>query len=64
MELLKPEEVAAELRVDRETVARMIRAKTLPAINIGSGARPSWRVERAELVAFVAARRALAEAAP
>jgi len=59
---MKVSEVAAELRCNRETVARRIRDGEIPAINIGTDGSPSWRVDRADLAAWIAARRAKSEA--
>lgn len=63
LDLMTVSEVAAELRCDRETVARMVRAGELSAINIGGDGRPSWRVNRADLLAWLETRRAKSEAA-
>jgi excisionase family DNA binding protein len=42
---LTPDEVAAMLRVSRDTVRRLLRRGELPAVRVGR----SWRVEEAEL---------------
>jgi excisionase family DNA binding protein len=49
-------EVAVFLRMNPETVRRLIRARELPAIQVGTR---SWRVDPADVKAFVDARRTL-----
>jgi putative molybdopterin biosynthesis protein len=49
---LTPEEVAAELRVSLDTVYRLIRSATLPALEVGG----QYRIARTDLDAFTARR--------
>lgn len=52
MSLMLPKEVAAEMRVSEDTVARWIAADQLPAINVGTGARRRYRIDRRDLEHF------------
>ena len=54
-EWLTVEEVAETFRVNIETVRRWIRAGDLPALSLG-GPRSGYRIKRADLDAFIAAR--------
>lgn len=49
MELLTPEEVAAEVRVTRRTVYEWLRNGKLPGLRAGRW----WRVRREDLEAFL-----------
>ena len=51
---LQLEDVAGELAVSQSQVYHMVRSGELPAIKIGG--RGQWRVERAELEAYIAAK--------
>jgi excisionase family DNA binding protein len=61
-ELLTAEQVAEHLQMHVGTVRAMCLDGTLPAINISPGRRASWRVARADLEAWLLARRAKMEA--
>ena len=50
-------EVAGRLKVSTRTAQRLIKSGRLPAINVGSAARPRWRVTADDLAAFVNASR-------
>ncbi len=55
-EYLTIAEAAAVLRVDRQTVYRLIWAELLPRINIGQGkSRPRFRIRRSAIDRFMAA---------
>ncbi len=54
-EWLTVEEVGELFRVNIETVRRWIRAGELPALNLG-GPRSGYRIKRADLDSFIAAR--------
>ncbi len=54
-EWLTVDEVAAEFRVNIETVRRWIRAGELHALDLG-GPRAGYRIKRADLDAFVSKR--------
>jgi excisionase family DNA binding protein len=54
-EWLTVDEVAEMFRVNIETVRRWIRAGDLPALNLG-GPRSGYRIKRADLDSFIAAR--------
>lgn len=41
---LKPTEVAATFRVSVDTVYRWIKEKRIPAENMGTGRRATWRI--------------------
>ena len=51
---LQLEEVAEELAVSQSQVYHMVRSGELPAIKVGG--RGQWRVERAKLEAYIAAK--------
>ena len=51
--LLTTSEIAATLRVSRQTVTAWIRAGRLRAIAITVGARPTYRVRQADFQEFV-----------
>jgi excisionase family DNA binding protein len=50
-EMLTVAEIAAELRVDPESVRRWLRDRKLAGINLGK--RPGWRVRREDLDRFI-----------
>jgi excisionase family DNA binding protein len=50
-EMLTVAEIAAELRVDPESVRRWLRDRKLAGINLGK--RPGWRVRRKDLDRFI-----------
>lgn len=52
-ELLMVEDVAARLRTGRNYVYRRIEDGTLKALNIGTAARPKFRITEAQLQAFI-----------
>ena len=54
--LLTPEDVAALLQVVPATVRSWLRAGILPAVKLPGRSRGSWRIHRADLEAFLAAR--------
>ena len=56
--LLKPAEVATELRVSRATVYRLIATGDLPTVHIG--ARKATRIEATALSAYIAKSRSAA----
>jgi excisionase family DNA binding protein len=61
-ELLGVKEVAGELEVSTRLVRAWIESGELRAIQVGRNRctrRPVWRVERAELDAFIAGRKSL-----
>ncbi|EYB67767.1 hypothetical protein DEIPH_ctg033orf0209 [Deinococcus phoenicis] len=49
---LTAENVAAALHVHPDTVYRLIREGRIRAVNIGSEAKPSWRIHPAELLTW------------
>ncbi len=49
--LLKPHEAAAELRLSRATVYRLIDAKAIPVVRVG--ARGAARIRREDLDAYL-----------
>jgi excisionase family DNA binding protein len=51
LKALKVSEVAQELRVDRDTVYRLIKSGKLSAFRVGTR---SWRIERRDLDDFIA----------
>jgi excisionase family DNA binding protein len=53
---LKPAEIAERLNCEPAHVLNLIHAKALPAINIGTGKRPEYRVDPAAFEAFIVAR--------
>lgn len=55
---LTTEEVAAVLKIKQRTVQLKIRTGQLPALNLGSDAKPSYRVDPAELDRYIAAKTA------
>lgn len=55
--LITAPEVADLLRVDLETVRRRTRRREIPAINIASGRKPTWRYDEAEIRAWLDQRR-------
>jgi excisionase family DNA binding protein len=61
-ELLTTEQVAEYLQMHVVTVRTMCACGELPSINISPGRRASWRVARADLEAWLLARRAKSEA--
>lgn len=48
-----PAEVAQQLRTGKHYVYRRISDGTLPVINIGSDARPKFRIRQTDLDAFI-----------
>ena len=52
---LTVQEVAALLKVNEETVRRWIRGGELPVLDLG-GPKTGYRIHRAELAQFIAAR--------
>jgi len=62
-ELLKVDEIAARMRVNRRTVQTWIESKELSAIDVRpEGAqRAMWRVQPADLLAFAQARKSLSQ---
>jgi excisionase family DNA binding protein len=50
MNLYKPNEVAQMLRVTPATVRNMIKSGQLPALKLGSGPRPFYRIREADIM--------------
>jgi excisionase family DNA binding protein len=54
---LTPAEVCEELKInDVHKVLAWIKSKKLIAVNLSSGKRPTWRIKREDLEAFLAGR--------
>ena len=56
--MLTPPQVARRLAVKVDRVRRWITAGQLRGINLGDGSRPRWRIDPADLEAFLARRTA------
>lgn len=50
-------DVAAELGVSVATAHKYVQSGDLPAVDIGTGAKSYWRIERADFEKFLAKRR-------
>lgn len=61
---LTPRDVAKEIGVQNDTVLAWIASRQLIAADVsrGAGERPRWRIDRADLDAFLARRRTVAPA--
>ncbi|MCL4204836.1 MAG: helix-turn-helix domain-containing protein [Pirellulaceae bacterium] len=57
-------EIARELRIRESKPIGWIRAGLLPAINLGTEARPRYRVRRSDLETFLESRRVAADVRP
>lgn len=51
-----PSSIAAVMEVELTTVQRWIRNKQLPAVNIGTGKIPRYRIYREDFMRFLIAR--------
>lgn len=57
LQMLSIEQAAAELAVSTKTIRRRIEDGSIRAVNVGAtDARPSWRIRRADLSAWLDAR--------
>jgi excisionase family DNA binding protein len=53
---ISPQAIADQLGVQIETIRRAIKRGDLPATNIGSARRHTWRVAKSDLATWIAAR--------
>ncbi len=52
-DVLTLSEASELLRIDRVTLGRLIRARKIPAANVGTGKRPVYRLARKDLLAWL-----------
>lgn len=51
--MLKIKDAALLLKVDARRIRAAINSGELPALNVGRGSRPEWRIDEADFEAFV-----------
>jgi len=48
------DDLAKVMRVDRRTIARLIKEGSLLAVNVGKEKRPTWRIYEGQYLKFIA----------